>query len=90
MALTVRLGPKSERTLSALAKRTGRSRSDVVREALAQYDARAGGGDAGGRAYDAWLDVIGVVTLGVRNPRRTTGEQFAAIVGEQARGRRTR
>ena len=39
MALTVRLGPKAERTLNRLARRRGLSRSDVVREALAHYEA---------------------------------------------------
>ena len=40
MALTVRLNPKTERALNALAKRRGLSRSDVVREAIERYDAQ--------------------------------------------------
>jgi Arc/MetJ-type ribon-helix-helix transcriptional regulator len=66
------------------------SRSDVVREALTRYEAEEGGGKATGRPYDAWLDVIGVVSLGVRDPARTTGEQVRAIVRRQARTRRAR
>lgn len=87
MPLTVRLSPKTERALNALAKRRRLSRSDVVREALARYEADDGRDNAGGRPYDAWLDVIGVVTLGVRDPARTTGEQFTDIVRQ---GRPTR
>ena len=87
MALTVRLSPKSERRLNALVKRTRQSRSDVVREALVQYEARERDGDAGSRPYNAWLDVIGVVALGARDPQRTTGEQFAAIVHGRRRAR---
>lgn len=89
MALTVRLSPKTERALNTLAKRRRLSRSDVVREAIEQY----GAGDvdgAGGRPYDAWLDVIGAIALGVRDTSRTTGEQFTAIVTERTRARRSR
>ena len=90
MPLTVRLNPKTERTLNALAKRRRISRSDVVREALARFEAGEGGGEVGGRPYDGWLDVIGVVSLGVRDPARTTGEQFTAIARQRSRTRRAR
>ena len=90
MPLTVRLNAKSERELNALAKRRRLSRSDVVREAIARYGASDAGEGAAGRPYDAWLDVIGVVELGARDPVRTTGEQFAAIVRRRARARRAR
>jgi Arc/MetJ-type ribon-helix-helix transcriptional regulator len=89
VALTVRLNPQTERTLNALAKRRRVSRSDVVREALAQYETAEGGGD-GSHPYDAWIDVLGVVSLGVRDPERTTGEQFTTIVRRQPRARRPR
>ena len=39
MAMTVRLGPRTERALNAVARRRGLSRSDVVREALEHYEA---------------------------------------------------
>jgi Arc/MetJ-type ribon-helix-helix transcriptional regulator len=90
MPLTVRLSPKTERALNALAKRRRLSRSDVVREAIARFEASDGGGEPVTRPYDAWLDVIGIIRLGVRDPARTTGEQFTAIVRQRTRGRRTR
>ena len=91
MPLTVRLNAKTERTLNALAKRKRLSRSEVVREALARYGASdERNGDTDGGPYGAWFDVIGVVKLGARDPRRTTGEQLSAIVREQARARRAR
>ena len=89
MALTVRLGPKTERTLNALAKRKRLSRSDVVREALVRYGAEDGG-ETGTDVHAAWLDVIGVVDLGVRDPARTTGDQFTAILRGRSRARRPR
>ena len=89
MALTVRLGPKSERALNALARRKRVSRSDIVREALSRYSAEEGA-DAGQDAYAAWVDVIGVVNLGIRDPARTTGAQFAALLRGRSRARRAR
>jgi predicted transcriptional regulator len=89
MPLTVRLSPKTERLLRALAKRRNASRSDVVREAIERYGATVDA-DTAVRTYDAWLDVIGIVTLGARDTHRTTGEQFTALVTEQARARRSR
>jgi S1-C subfamily serine protease len=88
--LTVRLDPRTERALNALAKRRRTSRSEIVREALAQYDAGIDSGKTRGAVYDDWLDVIGVVNLGLRRPERTTGEQFGAMVRERARARRAR
>ena len=89
MALTVRLGPKTERALNALARRRQLSRSDVVREALEQYGARESSSGTGG-PFDSWADVLGIVDIGVRDPARTTGEQFAALVLEQTRAGRPR
>jgi Arc/MetJ-type ribon-helix-helix transcriptional regulator len=90
MALTVRLSPAVERELKALAKRRRVSRSDIVREAIARYGADEAREGAGLRPFDDWIDVIGVVSLAVRDPDRTTGEQFAAIARERARARRPR
>ena len=41
-------------------------------------------------AYHAWIDVIGVVALGARDPRRSTGEQFAAMLADRSRPRHAR
>lgn len=90
MAMTVRLNPKTERALNALAKRRRLSRSEVVREAIARYDTAEHAGEDLTRPYDTWLDVIGIVNLSARDPKRTTGEQFAAIVRKQAKARRAR
>jgi hypothetical protein len=89
MSMTVRLSARTECAVNALASRR-HTRSDVVRDALEHYTA-TNGGDAGrGHPYDAWLDVIGVVSVGTRDRGRTTGEPFTAIVREKARARRDR
>ena len=85
MALTVRLSPKAERALNAAARRRRMSRSDIVREALEHYEASDRREHVGPGPYEAWGDVIGVVKLGVRQPTRTTGEQFTAILRGQVR-----
>ena len=91
MSLTVRLSPKTEQALNALAKRQRQSRSDIVREALAHYEASTAVGDPDARRpYDAWLDVIGVIKGGVRHRGRRTGEQLTDILREKARARRAR
>ena len=91
MPMTVRLSAKTERAVNALARRRRQTRSDVVRDALENYTAANGSGADRERPYDAWLDVIGVVSVGARDRgRMTTGEQFAAIVREKVRARRAR
>ena len=89
-ALTVRLAPKTERMLNALARRRGQTRSDVVREAIEHY---AAGGDNETREqgpHQQWADVIGVIRVGGRDPGTTTGEQFTQLVAKKARARRSR
>jgi metal-responsive CopG/Arc/MetJ family transcriptional regulator len=76
--------------LSALAKRKRMSRSDVVREAIGHYGAAEEDVETPDGPYAAWVDVIGVVSLGARDPKRTTGEQFVALVADQTRARRSR
>ena len=91
MPMTVRLSARTERAVDTLARRRRQTRSDVVRDALENYTATNGSGVDRERPYDAWLDVIGVVSAGARDRgRTTTGEQFAAIVREKARARRAR
>ena len=90
MAPPGRLTPRDERILNGLAKRRRLSRSDVVREALARYESLGSDEDGGGRPYDAWVDVIGLIDLGVRDFERTTGEQFTALLRRRRGARRTR
>jgi hypothetical protein len=90
MPMTIRLSARTERAVNALARRRRQTRSDVVRDALEHYTATNGGDAERGRPYDAWLDVIGLINSGPRDPRRTTGEQFTAIVRAKAHARRAR
>ena len=89
MTLTVRLNAQTERAVTQLARRRRQTRSDVVRDALVHYAALHDPGESSG-PYEAWADVIGVVKLGARDGRTTTGSQFATLVREKARARRPR
>jgi Arc/MetJ-type ribon-helix-helix transcriptional regulator len=90
MPLNVRLNAKMERALAKLAARRQQSRSDVVREALEHYTASHEVATRRDSPFTAWADVIGIVEIGARDPKRTTGEQFATLVREKARARRAR
>jgi predicted DNA-binding protein len=91
MLLTVRLTPKTERALNALARRRRQTRSDVVREAIEHYTSATTDNDMqDGRPYHLWVDVIGAVRIGKRNPQKTTGELFTDVVVRKARARRSR
>lgn len=63
--LTVRLDEQTERRLEALVRHTGRSRSEIVREAIRWYEPELPE-DAGRTVYDGLSDVIGV---GQRRPK---------------------
>ena len=91
MSLTVRLSPKTERALNALARRRRQTRSDIVRDAIEHYTAAAADDDAvERRMYHLWADVIGAVRTGGRNSKKTTGELFTDLVVREARARRSR
>lgn len=65
MVTSVRLDPATERSLKKMSKVTGRTKSDLIRQAVqgltAQVDRQLKGGPT---AYDRLLDMIGVVDLG--------------------------
>ena len=90
MPLTVRLSQSAERALNALAKRRRQSRSDIVRDAIAQYEAAGEAAPGNRRPYDAWLDVIGVIDRRVRQRGRATGEQLTDILRDTVHARRLR
>lgn len=90
MPLTVRLTPKTERALNALARRRRQTRSDVVREAIEHYTASSDTGTRAQGPYQQWADIIGLVRTGGRHPDKTTGELFTEAVIRKARARRSR
>ena len=87
MPTSVRLDPETEALLHRLARGAGRSKSWVVREALAAYAARAA---QTANAYDLIAPFIGAGATGLTDASERTGDRFAAHVREKARVRRSR
>ena len=65
MVTSVRLDTKTEHALDRMAKLTGKTKSDLIREAVRQMTARAARDfEEGPTAYDRLADLIGVVDRG--------------------------
>lgn len=68
MATSVRLDTKTERALDRMAKLTGKTKSDLIREAVRQMTVRAAEEIEGSpTAYDRLADLIGIVDRGPGN-----------------------
>ena len=87
MPTSVRLDAETEALLRRLARTSGRSKSWVVREALAVYASSA----AHGRPpFELMAPFVGAGGTGLTDASERTGDAFAAIVREKARARRSR
>jgi hypothetical protein len=85
MPTSVRLDPETEALLRKMARAAGKSKSWVVREAVAAYAAATT--RVLRRPYDALAPFIGVGTTGSATRSERTGAQFTAIVRARARAR---
>ena len=70
MPTSVRLDPETELLLRRLAQRSGRSKSDVIREALNRLAEESTGGVAEGDLYASVADLMGCIRGGTRPPAR--------------------
>lgn len=70
--MSVRLGPKTRRAVYRIARATGRTQSDVVREAIEDYVARRPPRET---AYEAWKDAIGIARGLPADLSERTGEK---------------
>lgn len=64
MVTSVRLDQKTEKKLARLARETGRTRSELIREAIGRLVAQVEEGEGRATAYDRLAAVIGTVNLG--------------------------
>jgi predicted transcriptional regulator len=89
MPFSVRFDRDTERRVVRLAQATGRTRSQVVREAVAAYDVEPRREPARrATAYDRLARFIGVGRGGDPTLSRRTGEAFRQLL--KARARRSR
>ncbi len=90
MPMSVRLDAKTERLVTRLAKRRGRTKSEVVREAIGVLAQQIHAGGQAKSPYDLIAHLIGCVNSGGARLSERTGEKFALLLREKARARRSR
>jgi hypothetical protein len=86
MPTSLRLDARTERVVRALARRTGRTKSQVIRDAIEQLVRAEPETDTASSVYEAWADVIGCAAGGPGNLSERTGARFrAGLVARQRR-----
>jgi predicted DNA-binding protein len=91
MPFSLRLDEDTERRIRRLAQATGRTKSQVVREAVAAYGEEYEKHQAETpTAYDTLKHLIGTVDTGGRQLSDRTGQRFREVLEAKARGRRSR
>jgi Arc/MetJ-type ribon-helix-helix transcriptional regulator len=86
MPLTVRVDVKTERLIQRLARKRGRSKSEVIRDAIGVLAKSVQEEEAAERPYETVQDLIGSVRGGPRDLSVRTGEQFRRMVRDRRRG----
>ena len=91
MPFSIRLDPETEAKIRRLTAATGRSKSDVVREAVAQYapDGGSAASDAGS-AFERLKPFIGIVRTGGAQYSTDTHAKYRAALHRTQRARRSR
>jgi len=87
MPLTVRVDVKTERLLQRLARKRGRTKSEVIRDAIGVLARQVEVQEATERPYEKIQDLIGTVRGGPPHLSERTGEVFRRLLS--ARRRRT-
>lgn len=87
MPMSVRLDEETEALIRRLARSAGRTKSWVVREAVAEYASQRQPVDR--TPYEAFAPFIGVVATGHGTLSEKTGERYAELV-KNRHGRRSR
>ena len=90
MPFSVRLDPNTESRIRQLSMLTGRSKSQVVREAVAQYTPDSGARPQAESTFDRLKSYIGVIRTGGRNYSTGTHRKYRALLQKKHRARRPR
>lgn len=88
MPTSLRLDDKTRHLLDRLARSGGKTRSDVIREAIHEYGKAKSPEDGGLSLYDSIRHLVGIVEGGDPTLSQETGERFAGIVREKAKRQR--
>lgn len=91
MPTTVRLDPATLRLLGRLARRTGLTKSQLIREAIRRLGESQGSAKPGQTVYDAMKHAIGCWDSGGAQLSEVTGRKFRTVLRARRdrRGRRT-
>lgn len=91
MPFSLRLDPDTESRIRRLSADTGRSRSAVVREAVAQYSAMRESRSTGpASAYDRLKPFVGIAASGGRELSTDTHAKYRALLKQKHRAKRSR
>jgi len=85
MPTRVRLDPKTERAIRTLARRTGRTQSEVIRDAIRRFAAAELEERRGQTAFDLWKDAIGCAKGGPPDLSARTGERVRSLLRAKRR-----
>ena len=80
MPISVRLDPKTERAVRSLARRTGRTRSQVIRDAIQRLAAAESETRQGPMAFEMWKDAIGCAEGGPPDLSERPGDHFRSLL----------
>lgn len=64
MVTSVRLDSQTERKLSRLARKTGKSKSELIRDAINRLSSQEAADEGDATAYERLADFVGAVNLG--------------------------
>lgn len=91
MPFSLRLDPETEARIRRLTRATGRSKADVVREAVSRYAVEhEAPPEAGETAFDRLRPFIGVAPTGSANLSSRTHEKYRALLRKKHGVRRPR
>jgi hypothetical protein len=80
MPTSVRLDPKTERVVRSMARRTGRTRSQVIRDAIHRLAAAESETQQGQMVFEMWRDAIGCAKGGPPDLSERTGDHFRSLL----------
>ena len=86
MPTTVRLDPETLRLMQRLARRTGRTKSEVIREAIRRLGEGEAAGGAARSAYEAMEHAFGCWDSGGARLSEQTGRKLRDLLTERRRG----
>lgn len=85
MPMSVRLDSKTESLVNRLARKTGRTKSEIIREALARLADEEGERHPGRSPYEATKHLIGITHGGPPDLSVRSGEKVRALLRARAR-----